>query len=158
MLSKIIFYIFDVCTNLFVHKSKLARFCHKFIGRRLVPTPRNQFWGLWIHYGCVNTIPVKTLHLADILWKVLYDVRQRTTENRFLSFSPYLKKSQGIGMRASAMKPSTEFPHPSPSSSYNGRPARGRKAPVTDCRILLAARADAEYLPNVSTRYMLIEI
>lgn len=63
-----------------------------------------------------------------------------------------------MGRKAKAMKPSTEFPHPSPSLVNKGRPARGSNAPTTDCETLLAARADAEYLPNVSTRYMLVTI
>ena len=54
------------------------------------------------------------------------------------------------------MKPKIEFPHPSPSGSYMGCPARGRIAPTRDCRTLVAASADAAYLVYASTKYIFI--
>ena len=51
-----------------------------------------------------------------------------------------------MGKNATAMNAKTEFPHPSPNRSYSAGPAKGRTAPVMDCKTLVAAIAEALYL------------
>lgn len=53
--------------------------------------------------------------------------------------------SSGSGTIANAMNPSTELPHPSPKSLYNGAPARGKSAPTRDLKTVLAAVTEAAY-------------
>jgi hypothetical protein len=55
---------------------------------------------------------------------------------------------------ASAINPSKEFPHPNPSFAYIGGPARGSKAPTKERNTVFAASAEAEYMVNVSTKYV----
>lgn len=72
--------------------------------------------------------------------------------------SPYLMNKNGMGIMMTEMNPSVEFPQPKPSLSYKGAPARGKKAPKRDRRIVAAARAEAEYSVYASTRYTWIVI
>ena len=65
---------------------------------------------------------------------------------------------KGIGIMRTEINPSVELPHPKPNLSYNGAPASGKKAPKRDLRIVAAARAEAEYSVNASTRYTCIVI
>ena len=63
--------------------------------------------------------------------------------NRLRMRSPYLRSRNATGMSATAMKPSSELPHPRPSARYIGRPARGRTAPAMDRMTVLVASAEA---------------
>jgi hypothetical protein len=59
---------------------------------------------------------------------------------------------------ASAMNPSNEFPHPSPSRPYIAGPASGRKQPQVDRSTVLAATTEAECIVYASMRYVIIGI
>lgn len=60
----------------------------------------------------------------------------------------------GMGHIANAMNANREFPHPRPSVAYMLCPTRGSSAPSRDRRTVLAARAEAAYIVNASTRYV----
>lgn len=49
----------------------------------------------------------------------------------------------GSGVRARAIKPRREFPHPKPKLAYNGGPAKGIKAPHNDINMDPAPIAEA---------------
>jgi hypothetical protein len=87
-------------------------------------------------------------HLSPIS---IFPCRTNTLQNFtfpiFLNVAPYLNNSHGTGKNANAMNAITEFPHPSPRRSYIGSPAKGNTAPPIDCNTLVAAIAEAEYLP-----------
>lgn len=51
----------------------------------------------------------------------------------------------GIGTKASARNPSSEFPQPRPRLSNMAGPASGRKAPTSDLVAVKVALAEAAY-------------
>lgn len=67
---------------------------------------------------------------------------------------PYLTKRNGIGIRAVAMNPNNEFPHPSPRALYIFWPPNGNTAAKTDRITVQAAMADAACKVKTSTRYV----
>ena len=79
-----------------------------------------------------------------MLSKSKTQTHHRLTGNFFRRPSPYRINRNGMGTRASAMKPSRLLPQPTPSSSYIGRPARGRTAPRMERTRVFDARAEAE--------------
>ena len=68
------------------------------------------------------------------------------------NLSPNFQNSNGIGTIASAINPKTELPHPRPNASYIDGPARGSNAPRSDRSTVLAASAEAEWIPKASIR------
>lgn len=87
-------------------------------------------------------------------WWVPIALHQSLFKSNFiLSISPYFKTRKGTGTRPIAMKPSIEFPQPSPKASYILNPQRGRRAPATDLIMVLAASAEAANSSYASTRY-----
>ena len=60
-----------------------------------------------------------------------------------LILCPNLRKMNGSGRNAIAMKPSNDVPQPIPSALYMLLPASGKRAPRTERKTVLAAVADA---------------
>lgn len=57
--------------------------------------------------------------------------------------SPNFQKIKGIGMKATAIKPRSDVPQPSPMALYMLLPARGSSAPTRDRRTVAAADTEA---------------
>jgi hypothetical protein len=63
-------------------------------------------------------------------------------------------KRKGTGRKVIDITPSTVEPQPRSNNWNIAGPANGRKAPNIDLRSTLAATAEAEWMPNESTRYV----
>lgn len=70
------------------------------------------------------------------------------------SFSPNLSNRRGTALKTSATKPSRLLPHPRPRLSYIAGPPNGSIAANTERNTVVAAMADAAYIPNASRRYV----
>ncbi len=57
--------------------------------------------------------------------------------------TPYRVNTIGITHRARDIKASREFPHPIPKVSYIEGPAKGRNAPTSERKAMLAAVTEA---------------
>ena len=66
--------------------------------------------------------------------------------------SPYLMRTIGIGMQATARNANNELPQPYPMVAYILGAARGITAAITDRRIVVAAKAEAAKMVYASTR------
>jgi len=68
--------------------------------------------------------------------------------------SPYFMSNRVTGTKPKAMNPRTELPHPKPILAYSGGPASGKTVAMMLRRTTNAAIAEAAWMPNESTKYV----
>jgi hypothetical protein len=84
---------------------------------------------------------------AQASWKVFLEdqlhYKRRLEMPLVRMLSPNFQKTRGIGAKATAMKPRSDVPHPTPRASYMLFPANGSSAPRRERETIAAAVAEA---------------